>query len=149
VFDGFEKMQLVTEPLTGWSEAVKHFDSIYMADVKTGISSHRSPLVCNRWQSAQVDYYFCGKGNKQMIGLGELNNLHEYVWMNGERKDQVDLSSAYFVSAEVVNAHELFERYYKNIDSLPTITIDRGYRPDLTFYVYRLTGFKYNLPVVE
>jgi hypothetical protein len=149
VFDGFEKMQLVTEPLTGWSEAISQFDSIYMADIKRGITTDRSPMVCHRWQSAQVDYYFCGKGNKQMIGLGDLNNLHEYVWMNAERQDEVDLSSAYFVSSEVVNADELFEAYFSNIDSISTINIDRGFRPDLTFYVYRLTGFKNSLPVIE
>jgi hypothetical protein len=149
VFDGFEKMQLVTEPLTGWGEAIAQFDSIYTADIKRGITMARSPMVCSRWQSAQVDYYFCGKGKKQMIGLGELNNLHEYVWMNAERKDDVDLSSAYFVSSEVVNANELFQHYYSYIDSISTISINRGFRPDLTFYVYRLTGFKNSLPVIE
>ncbi|HEX8333463.1 MAG TPA: glycosyltransferase family 39 protein [Segetibacter sp.] len=149
VFDGFGRMQLVTEPLTGWSEAINQFDSIYIADVKTGITTDRSPLVCSKWQAAQVDYYFCGKGNKQMIGLGDLNNLHEYLWMNAKRKGDVDLSSAYFVSSEIVDANNVFKPYYDRIDSISTISIDRGYRPNLTFYIYRLTSCKNSLPVME
>jgi hypothetical protein len=82
-----------------------------------------------------------------MIGLGTLKDLHEYTWMNAARKDKVDFKTAYFISLEKINPVPLFASYYNNVDSLTTFIIDRNTRPDLKFYIYRLSGWKNNLPV--
>ena len=148
-FDGFMRMQLVTEPLHGWSEAKEKFDSIYRKDIADGITLPNSPLVTHTWGGAQVEYYFSNPGNLKMIGLGSLKDLHEYIWMNDSRKDKVDFTNAYFISLEKTDPASSFELYYNKVDSVTTFIINRNTRPDLKFYIYRLSGWKNNCPVAH
>jgi hypothetical protein len=148
VFDGFAKMQLVAEPLNGWDEAKKQFNIIYKNEVENNTIAPASPVVCSDWRGAQVEYYFCRKNEKQMIGLGNIEDLHEYAWTNKIRKDKVDMSNALLIApADDLDANESFSAYYEKIDSITTISIDRNFRPDLQFNIYRLSGWRNNLPV--
>ncbi len=83
-----------------------------------------------------------------MIGLGNVNKLHEYTWMNANRKNDVDFTTAYLiVSSDNLKAKENFLPYYQQMDSVANISIDRSFRPNLEFYIYRLSGWKNNLPL--
>jgi hypothetical protein len=147
VFDGFAKMQLVAEPLDGWDEAKKQFNTIYKNEVENHTIAPASPVVCSDWRAAQVEYYFCRKNEKQMIGLGGIEDLHEYAWTNKMRTDKVDMANALLIApADDVDAEDGFSAYYENVDSITTILIDRAFRPDLQFNIYRLSGWRNNLP---
>lgn len=148
VFDGFAKMQLVAEPTTGWSDVVNQFDSLYTSETNR-TTRQETPIVYNDWRGAQIDYYFCRNG-KVMIGLGELQDLHEYAWSNKLYSQQVDLNRAYYIlSSDDYNRRNNFSAYYSAIDSITTLSAHRGRRPDLKFHVYRLSGWKGRLPLTD
>ena len=79
-----------------------------------------------------------------MIGLGEMNELHEYTWTNTKRQSQVDLSTAYCIvnSDDYYNVSEQFIDYYTSLDTIRIIPILRGGQPAHNFVIYRLKGWK-------
>ncbi len=86
-----------------------------------------------------------------MIGLGVMKDLHQYVWMNYIEKQKVDLKNAYCIvpSDEKYNVSEKYSGYYSQIDSITTIEIIRNKIPAHSFSIYRLSGFKGELPMTE
>jgi hypothetical protein len=86
-----------------------------------------------------------------MIGLGNIINLHEYMWMNRYRKSQVNFQSAYCIvpSDELYDARNLYGVYYEKIEPAAEIKISRGGKPAHNFYIYRLTGWKNDLPEIH
>ncbi len=141
----------LTLDMYGWSKAAKSFDSLYRNERARGVMPKNSPVVCNKWWGAHVEYYFCRPLGIQMIGLGEINQLHEYMWMNNLRKNKVDFSAAYCIinSDDYYDVHEQYNNYYNQIDTIQIIQIPRNNKPSHNFYVFRLTEFKNNLPILK
>jgi len=135
----------------GWKQAGEQFDSLYENDKRNGTITKATPVVCYKWWGAHQEYYFCRPLNIQMIGLGGIINLHEYLWMNTLRKDKVDLSKAYCIvpSDEFYNAKKMYENFYSQIDLIKNISIIRSGKPAIDFYIYRLSGWKNNLPLIK
>jgi len=151
VFDGFTEMQLIAEPLNSWSKAEEQFAIIYKNDISKGIMKPNSPVICYKWWGAQVEYYFCLKEHNQMIGLGNLDELHEYMWANTKRKEKVNMETAYCIVPSDIryDVRDRYSHYYSFTDSITTIKVARKFRPPLYFYIYRLSGWKKYLPLVK
>ncbi len=133
----------------GWDEAGKKFMAFYQDEIRNGIARKGSPVVCTTWWGAHDEYYFCRAAAIPMIGLGGMNDLHEYMWMNNKRKSNVNFSTAYSIvhSDENYNVYNAYQNFYKNIDTATIIKVERNKKPAHSFYVFRLTGWKNNLPV--
>jgi len=138
----------LTLDMYGWREAGKKFDSIYYNEISKGIMQKNSPVVCYKWWGAHLEYYFCYPQNIQMIGLGTLDSLHEYMWMNKMRNQKVNFNTAYCIvpSNDNYNVHAQYDNYYAEIDSVTIIKIFRANKPAINFSVFRLKGWKNNLP---
>ncbi|MEO6329739.1 MAG: glycosyltransferase family 39 protein [Ginsengibacter sp.] len=141
----------VTLDMYGWEEAGKKFALIYADEVKKGIMQKNSPVVCNTWWGAHDEYYFCRASGIQMIGLGSITDLHEYIWMNEKRKDKVNFSTAYCIvhSDENYNVYERYGNFYSRIDTAAVIEVSRSKTPSHNFYILRLSGWKNQLPVAR
>jgi 4-amino-4-deoxy-L-arabinose transferase-like glycosyltransferase len=135
----------------GWKEAGKQFDSLYADEVTKKIMPASSPVVCYKWWGAHVEYYFCRPSKIKMIGLDGMINLHEYMWMNTLRKDKVDFSKAYCIvpSDEFYSAKVMYAKFYAQINFIKTISVSRSNKPAVDFYIYRLSGWKNNLPSIK
>ena len=133
----------------GWDEAGKKFAVIYQDEINKGIMLPGSPLICNKWWGAHEEYYFCRASDIQMIGLGSMNDLHEYMWMNKMRKDKVNFSTAYCIvhSDENYNVYTQYENFYSKIDTAAIIDVPRNKKPSHNFYIFRLSGWKNRLPM--
>jgi hypothetical protein len=81
-----------------------------------------------------------------MIGLGEVNQLRHYYWVNGWRKDSVNLNTSYFIIPSDEN-HKLPTSFYKTIELATIIETKRNNQPAHNFRVYRLKGWNGVLPV--
>jgi hypothetical protein len=140
----------LTLDMYGWKEAGRQFDSLYAQDVGSGIMPKGTPVVCYKWWGAHQEYYFCRPAAIQMIGLGDMLNLHEYMWMNAKRKDSVNLSAAYCIvpSDEIYDIQKAYGAYYTQRTPAMEVRIVRGGKPAHTFYIYRLKGWKNDLPVL-
>lgn len=140
----------VTLDRYGWGEAGKQFGVMYRHEVSNGLMPAGSPVVTWKWWGAHIEYYFCRPDNIKMIGLGELNDLHQYGWLNKWRADTVNFTAAYCIvpSIEKYDVHAQYSGYYTQIDSVAAIEICRNNKSAQYFYVYRLKGWKNRLPDV-
>lgn len=141
----------VTLDKIGRRKAGKQFAALYQEEVSKGIMPQHSPVVYYKWWVAHIEYYFCSPYNIPVIGLGNITNLHEYLWMNEKRISKVNMTKAYCITPsddrDDMMAHYL--PYYSNIDLITIIRSYRGNKPSSNFYIYRLSGFKNNLPTAS
>ena len=134
----------ITLDLYGWKEAGKQFADFYKEEVSSGIVPQSTPVVCTYWWGAHVEYYFCKPLQIQMIGLGPVNQLHQYTWLNYLRKDKVNFTNAYCIMPSDEN-YSLPVDFYSDIQLVKVISIKRNNQPAHNFRVYRLSGWKGNL----
>ena len=139
----------ITLDKSGRKKAGKEFNIIYKNEVNKGIMPVNAPVVYYKWWAAHIEYYFCRPFGITMIGLGDINNLHEYMWLNYSRKNKVNFSGAYCItpSEDRDDMQKHYSPYYSKIDSVTVIKCFRGNKPSHNFFIYRLTGWKNNLPV--
>lgn len=135
--------------LFGWKKAGEKFDSIYFSYQQKNIIPQNTPVICNAWWGAHIEYYFCRPANIKMMGLGSVMDIHEYAWMNYLRKNSVNMQHAFCIVASTgyYNIASAYKKYYTYADSVTTILILRDKKPAENFYVYHLSGWKGNLPV--
>ncbi len=134
--------------LYGWQQAGKEFDKLYQAEIKAGLAPTGTPVVCGYWWGAHVEYYFCRPSRIPMLGLGTMNKLHQYFWLNDERKQAANMQVAYCImpSDEKQN---IPSDYYNKTELISTIEIKRSGVPVHNFLVYKLSGWKGVLPVIN
>ena len=101
-------------------------------------------MVCNKWWGAHVEYYFCRADKIPMIGLGAIQQIGQFGWLNKTRVPQVDMDTALCIvpSDEYFDVHAAFSGYFKNITAVDTITQYRSGELARYFYVYRLYGWR-------
>jgi hypothetical protein len=135
----------------GRKKAGETFNKWYTKEVAVGMFPANTPVVYYKWWAAHIDYYFCHPNNIQMIGLGDMNNLHEYMWMNNIRSQKVNLSTAICItpSEDRDDMQEHYSPYYERIDSVSVIKSYRNKKQVRNFFIYRLSGWKNNLPVMK
>jgi 4-amino-4-deoxy-L-arabinose transferase-like glycosyltransferase len=134
-----------TLDMYGWEKAGNAFSQIRQKQVSAGNMKASNPIVAHKWfTAAHEDYYFCKRENLEMIGLGEMNDLHHYVWMNEWRMPAADMEKAWCIvpSNESYNASENYKDYYERADYVATIIAERSGKPSRLFTVYILSGWK-------
>lgn len=134
----------VTLDKFGWSEAGEEFIELYKKEQASGIMPAQAPLVCSKWWGAHTEYYFSDEGNIPVIGLGDVEDLHQYAWLNEKRKEEANMNSAYAIvsSIELEEQKFSYRNYYDRMELIKTINILRNKKPAKRFYVYRLVGWK-------
>jgi hypothetical protein len=135
--------------LYAWKRSGEKFDSMYISGQQKNEIPQNTPVICNGWWGAHIEYYFCRPQHIKMIGLGDVMDIHEYAWMNNARKDSVNLQQAFCIVPSVgfYNVRKVYSKYYANSDSVGTIRVFRNNKPAQNFYVYHLSGWKGNLPL--
>jgi len=139
----------VTLDMYGWREAAKKIDSLIVNDKKSGAMPANFQFVSNKWYpAAHIDYYIARPLNKFVIGIGEMNDLHHYVWLNESRLKKSTLRDAYcvFPSDYTCNVKELYADKFKSIDSVGAFPIYRSNRVSKYFCVYRLKNLIGEIP---
>ena len=139
-----------TLDLYGWEEAGKEFAAFHQAAVAKGAVPAQAPIVIYKWWGAHLEYYVARPAGLTVIGLG-WEDLHHYLWLNKERKEGVDLSTAYCIlpSDEYYDVAQKYKGYYTTIELVHTIPTVRSGKPAHTFYVYRLSGWTGVVPYMQ
>lgn len=132
----------------GWKAAGEQFVRYYNEEVRRGTVAPNTPLVCHTWWGAHVEYYFGRPQQLAMIGLGNLQAVHHYLWTNSIRKKAVNFNQAFCIvpSDEYYNPAVVYRPYYQQIVPVKRITIWRSGTIARHFYVYKLSGWNSNLP---
>lgn len=139
----------ITLDIYNWREGGEAFAAFAKKEAARGRMPPYSPVISYKWWGAHIEYYFCRPAGLTMIGLGTTNNLHHYLWTNKWRGGKVNLDSAYCIlpSDEYYDIAEAYAPYYTRMDSVKVIKTFRKGKPAHFFTVYRLTGWRGQLPL--
>lgn len=134
----------VTLDKYGWKESGESFSEMYKQQVEKGYLSQRTPIICPTWWGAHVEYYFARPADAPVIGLGDVQTLHHYAWLNAERMDAVDMDTAYSITTSIEDsvANGPIRSYYRQQKLIEVIPVHRNGKPVSNFYVYMYTGWR-------
>ncbi len=128
----------------GWKEAGKKFTFLYKERFPNKTAQNKVPLICNSWWGAHEEYFFARPLKINMIGLGTVQDLHNYDWKNKKVVQYTTMDTALCIvhSDEFYDPKKVYAPYYTNIDSIATIEVMRNKKPAHKFYIYVLNGWK-------
>ncbi len=140
-----------TLDMYGWHNLRANFKTIIDADIKTGVMKKDAAIVCNKWfPAAHIDFYTAMPLQKEVIALGDTNDIHQYAWINTTRKLLQQGDDAYCIVPSNYNADvkTIYAPYFSSILPPQIIEQKRNGTVCRYFYIWRLKGFiaKQNLP---
>jgi hypothetical protein len=138
----------MTLDMFGWKAASQVFSLIYQQDLRKGIMAEKPAMVTSRWWGTQVDYYFCRPLGLPMLGLGSSRQVGQYLWTNLQRKKMADKDAAYCIIPSD-DGNRVPSEYFRAIEKAATITVFRSGKPARIFFVYRMKGWKKEVPVAR
>lgn len=141
----------VTLDMYGWNKVAKKIDSVITADEAQGIMSKDAEFVSNKWfPAAHTDYYIARPVHKFVVGIGEMNELHHYEWLNGYRLKDRSLKDAYCVvpSNYANDVRTTYKDKFQSIDSVTAFPVYRSNKICKYFFLYRLKNFTGVIPEV-
>lgn len=142
----------ITLDMYGWREAGIKIDSIILSDEKMDLMDNDAQFVSTKWfPAAHIDFYIARPVQKFVIGLGGMNALHHYEWLNAYRVKGKSLNEAYCVlpSDYGDNIKSLYGDKFKTIDSVTAIPIYRGNQVCRYFLLYRMKNFTGVIPKAD
>ena len=144
-FKSFEKNGIVTDDpsldMFGFDQVGEAFEQMVMNDRKKGYMSDESILVGNYWfPLANFDYYAASPIGMKTFGIGRLDQIHKYAWINNANGGFKLGMDAYYISTtrDYRSPYGNLDQYFEEILSADTINIIRNGRVDKQAFVYRL-----------
>lgn len=132
-----------TLDLSGWNDFGKRFAQLVHDDLVSGKMKPNAPLLVSKWfPGGHLQFYVAPKACMRILGVGELEDLHEFAWLNRERAPLRVGDDAYYVVPSNVPADPavLYGKYFSTIDAPVVIDQVRGGKVVRYFWVYRLRG---------
>ncbi len=145
-FKSFEdKYGIVTDDpsldMFGFDQVGEAFEQMVMNDRKMGSMSDESILVGNYWfPLANFDYYAASPIGMKTYGIGRLDQIHKYAWINEANGGFKLGMDAYYISTTRYNRspYGSLDQYFEETFSADTINIIRNGRVAKQAFVYRL-----------
>jgi hypothetical protein len=134
-----------TLDLTGWKDFSKTFAVLVKEDESKSIMKHHSPIVVNKWfPGGHLEFYTTRETGLPVIGIGHLEDVHKFAWLNKARKPLQLGDDAYAIvpSNLPLNVNETYGQYFTTIQQPVVINQKRSRGVVRYFYVYRLKGCK-------
>lgn len=130
-----------TLDLSGWNQLGKTFTSIAKKDQVNGAMKPNTVLVSDKWFPAgHLEFYVSRPSGVPLIGIGNLQDLHKFAWLNKERNLLQLGSDAYCIvpSNMPINVTATYGKYFKEISKPQIIAQVRSGGVVRYFYLYRL-----------
>ena len=132
-----------TVDMYGWRQLGEKFANFREQKIAEGIMKEEDGIVANQWfPLANFDYYLARPLGIRVMGLGWPEFLHKYLWINDERggfhlgEDYWFLSDSRYMK----DPKETYQWYFKEIELVGTIEIERCGKPAKNFFVYTCKG---------
>ena len=133
-----------TLDLFGWEELLPQFRKMRRNDISKGIMSRNAPLLVHKWfPGSHIYYYVAYPLHMNVIGLGTLNDLHKFVWLNKMNSGMRVGSDAYYISPSnnYSDPAEIYAKHFKSIEQAAKIPCYRNGKLARYWYVFRLKGW--------
>lgn len=130
-----------TLDITGWEQLLPAFEKLRNDDIVSGKIRRDAPLVVHKWfPGAHIYYHVAYPLDMRVIGVGELNDLHQFCWLNKLYGRIPAGADAWYISPSnnFTNPVELYGDAFRSIEKAATITQRRSGRVARYWFVYRL-----------
>jgi hypothetical protein len=134
-----------TLDMYGWRNFARSFDSLKKADIAAGLMKPGAGIVCSKWfPAAHIDYYVAQYKKPLVTGIGELNDLHHYQWLNSSRDTVPKGGDAWCIvpSNNVIDVEQQYGSSFTAIEKAATIASYRSGKIVRYFFIYRLHNRK-------
>ena len=141
-----------TLDMYGWKQLETKFADFRQQKIAEGVMHEEDGIVADEWfPLANLDYYVARPLGMKVMGVGYLEKLHKYVWINEERGGFKKGEDFWFLtdSRYLKNPNGLYPGGFESIEPLGTITITRCGKPAKNFFVYSCKGLIYMQPTID
>jgi hypothetical protein len=141
-----------TLDMYGWEQLETKFATLREQKIAEGVMKAEDGIVGDEWfPLANLDYYVARPLGMKVMGVGYLEKLHKYLWINDERGGFTKGEDFWFItdSRYLKNPNGLYPGGFESIEPIDTITIERCGRPTKNFFVYTCKGLVYMQPSVQ
>ena len=128
-----------TLDMYGWRQLGEKFADFREQKIAEGVMKAEDGIVANQWfPLANLDYYVARPLGMRVMGLGWPEFLHKYLWINDKRggfhlgEDYWFLSDSRYMK----NPKETYQWFFKEIEEVGIIEIDRCGKPAKNFFIY-------------
>ena len=128
-----------TVDMYGWRQLGEKFADFREQKIAEGIMKEEDGIVANQWfPLANLDYYVARPLGMRVMGLGWPEQLHKYLWINDERGGFHLGENYWFLSDSryMKDPRETYQWFFKEIELVGVIEIDRCGKPAKNFFVY-------------
>ncbi len=129
----------------GYTRAGKAFVEIVKRDRQTNAMNDQAFLVGSNWfPLANYDYYAATPAGLKSMGIGSLDKIHKYAWINRIEGGFALGSDAYYItdSRDFSRPDSTLSSYFETVVPADTIQIFRGGKVAKRVFVYRLKHLK-------
>ena len=128
-----------TVDMYGWRQLGEKFADFREQKIAEGIMKEEDGIVANQWfPLANLDYYVARPLGMRVMGLGWPEQLHKYLWINDERGGFHLGENYWFLSDSRYpkDPRETYQWFFKEIELVGVIEIERCGKPAKNFFVY-------------
>lgn len=128
-----------TLDMYGWRQLGKAFADFREQKIAEGVMKEEDGIVANQWfPLANLDYYVARPLGMKAMGLGWPEQIHKYLWINDERGGFQLGDSFWFLSDSryLKDPKTNYQWYFKEIELVGVIEIERCGKPAKNFFVY-------------
>jgi 4-amino-4-deoxy-L-arabinose transferase-like glycosyltransferase len=133
-----------TLDMYGWDSLKKDLQQIFQRDLQTNTMAGDAVIISNKWfPAAHIDYYIALPLQKDVIAIGDTSDIHQYAWINKERKILQAGDDAYCIvpSNNYFDVRAVYAAYFATILNPLVIEQKRSGTTCRYFYIWRLKNF--------
>ena len=128
-----------TVDMYGWRQLGEKFADFRAEKIAEGVMKEEDGIVANQWfPLAHLDYYVARPLGLRVTGLGWPEFLHKYLWINDELGGFHLGENYWFLSDSRYpkDPKTTYQWFFKEIELVGVIEIDRCGKPTKNFFVY-------------
>jgi len=142
-----------TLDLSGWKDFSAAFKTLVAQDQSSYVMGKAPSIIVGKWFPAgHLEFYTSRTTGLPLIGMGPLQDIHKFAWLNEMRPAFVLGADAYCIVPSNVpfNVTEAYGQYFKTIDTPVVIDQKRSGVVVRHFAVYRMHDcIKLPMPVLK
>ena len=133
-----------TLDMYGWKRFKTDFEKLVKADQQAGTMKTDAMIISNKWfPASHIDYYVAMPIQIDLIAMGDTNEIHQYAWINNERKKIKPGDDAYCIvpSNNYIDAAALYSGFFKTVIPPQIIEQKRSGKTCRYFYIWRMKDY--------
>ena len=133
-----------TLDMYGWNGLEREFEKVLQTDQQSGIMKKDAVIICNKWfPASHIDHYVAMPLQKELLAIGDTNDIHQYAWINNERRTLQPGDDAWCIvpSNYYIDAKVFYAAYFSTILPSEIIAQKRNGKLCRYFYAWRMKNF--------